>query len=171
MDEEQHYDKFSDADFEDGQWIGGEFFSSGRKHRRQQNEEDRLYGVFADGSDSDDDRKGKRRGGSGRSEADYSFPVGFVSSGVVNKPEDQDTAPHGAYDVQGPPPGAEPPHGNSGLGSGHGGLGFRSAGTRQEGDAEREAEDDEGQDGVLSTALGARWVPPCTYNPWSDHYT
>ena len=58
MDEEQHYDKFStEADFEDGQWIGGEFFSSGRKHRRQQTADDRLYGVFADGSDSDNDRR------------------------------------------------------------------------------------------------------------------
>ena len=159
MDEEQHYDKFStDADFTDGQWIGGEFFSSGRKHGRQQTEEDRLYGVFADGSDSDDDRRGKKRGGGGRIEADYSFPVGFVSSGLVNKAEDQDAAPHGAYDVQGPPRGAQEGT-TSGLGSapGHGGLGFRSAGTRQDGDATREEEEEEeGEDGVLSTALGAR---------------
>ena len=114
--------------------------------------------------------RGKKKGGGRGNEADYSFPVGFVSSGVVNKPEDQDSAPHGAYDVQGPPTQEEgstaPGLGSSRAPSGHGGLGFRSAGTRQQdSDAGRgdEEGDDEGDDGVLSTALGARWVGGCTW--------
>ena len=159
-DDEQYYERFNvDNDFEEGTWIGGEFFHKGRKQKRQQNADDRLYGVFADGSDSDDDRKRKRRGGDRGEDADYSMPVGFVSSGVVNKPP-EDSAPEGAYDVQGPPGGQE---GTAGLGAGSGGgrpglgsgggggLGFRSAGK-----ADVPDEEDEGEDGVLSTALGAR---------------
>ena len=165
--DEQYYDRFNvDNDFENGQWIGGEFFHAGKKQKRQQNADDRLYGVFADDSD-DDDRRGKRRGGGGDrgGDADYSVPVGFVSSGVVNK-QQEDAAPEGAYDVQGPPGGGQ--EGTSGLGAGGGGgggrpglgsaagggaggLGFRSAGKTEE-----DQEEEGGEDGVLSTALGAR---------------
>lgn len=51
MDEEQHMDRFDvDADYEEGEWIGGEFFHRGKRQRRQQTQEDRLYGVFAEDS-------------------------------------------------------------------------------------------------------------------------
>lgn len=36
-DDEQQYDRFDvDNDFEGGQWIGGEFFHSGKRRKRQQ---------------------------------------------------------------------------------------------------------------------------------------
>ncbi|GAX75346.1 hypothetical protein CEUSTIGMA_g2790.t1 [Chlamydomonas eustigma] len=148
MDEEQQYEKFDvDNDFEGGEWIGGEFFYTGRRQKRQQREEDRLYGVFAEGSDSDEDRRSKRGG----ERKDYTRPVGFISSGIVNnKPEDNKSEEGTSYDVQGPPE----QEGTAGLGSRGGGLGFKSAGL-QHGGAQEE-EDEEEEDGVLSTALGAR---------------
>ena len=186
--EEQQYDRFNvDNDFSDGQWIGGEFFHAGRKQKRQQREEDRLYGVFAEGSDSEDEgRRSRRKGGGGggdRGTADYSAPVGFVSSGVVNKQQPEEeavaTAPQGAYDVQGPPglgSGGGGQQGGAGLGAGRGsgggggggGLGFRSAGAQNgSGDADmeqRRKEEEEGdeEEGVLGTALGAR----CVFRAW-----
>jgi hypothetical protein len=37
MEEEQHFERFDvDNDFEGGQWIGGEFFATGRRRKRQQ---------------------------------------------------------------------------------------------------------------------------------------
>ena len=183
--EEQQYDRFNvDNDFSDGQWIGGEFFHAGRKQKRQQREEDRLYGVFAEGSDSEDEgRRSRRKGGGGdRGAADYSAPVGFVSSGVVNKQQPEEeaaaAAPQGAYDVQGPPGlgsgGGQ--QGGAGLGAGlgssggggGGGLGFRSAGAQNgSGDADmeqrrREEEEGDEEEGVLGTALGAR----CVFRAW-----
>ncbi|KIZ04951.1 Tuftelin-interacting protein 11, partial [Monoraphidium neglectum] len=88
QDEEQRYDRFDvDNDFEGGQWIGGEFFHAGKRKKRQQTEDDRIYGVFA-GSSSDDD-EGGRRGKREKKAADYTKPVGFVSSGTfVQDPED-----------------------------------------------------------------------------------
>ncbi len=137
MDDEQEHERFDvDNDYENGQFIGGEFYASGKRKKHQQTKEDQLYGVFAEGSDSDDDRRSKR-GGMGGASKDFSRPVGFVSSGVVKDPEEAKAET--AYDVQGPPP--------------HGGLGFKSGGMQN---AEEEEEEDE--HGVLSTALGARWA-------------
>jgi len=42
---------------EGGEFIGGEFYYRKKRSKRQQTEEDRLYGVFAEGSDSDEDRR------------------------------------------------------------------------------------------------------------------
>ena len=51
LDEEQHYERLDmDADFEDGEFINGEFFHRGKRQRKQQTKEDQLYGVFAEDS-------------------------------------------------------------------------------------------------------------------------
>ncbi|GAB4821104.1 hypothetical protein N2152v2_008150 [Parachlorella kessleri] len=66
LDEEQHYDRFDvDNDFEGGEWIGGEFFYT------------------------DDEYESRGRKG-GRQKADYSRPVGFVSSGVIKHGDDDE---------------------------------------------------------------------------------
>ena len=84
-DGDEEYERFDvENDFEGGQWIGGEYFYKNKRQKRQQTEEDRLYGIFAE-DDSEDEgrgRRGRRGGGAGRS--DFTKPVNFVSRGRVD---------------------------------------------------------------------------------------
>jgi hypothetical protein len=52
-----------------------------KKERRQQTREDQLYGVFAGSSDEEEGGGGRRGRKRKASEADYSQPVAFVSTG------------------------------------------------------------------------------------------
>ncbi|KAL8509484.1 hypothetical protein ACS0TY_016629 [Phlomoides rotata] len=83
--DEQEMEKFGmDNDYEDAQWIGGEFYGK-RRQKRTQTKDDILYGVFASG-DSDSDYEGsgsKKRKKDLSKRADYSKPVNFVSTGSV----------------------------------------------------------------------------------------
>ncbi|KAL3537333.1 hypothetical protein ACH5RR_000699 [Cinchona calisaya] len=90
MDEYQESERFGiENDFEDGQWIGGEFYYTKRKEKRTQTKDDILYGVFASGDSDSDDYGGlgssrKRRKDKGlSSKADLTKPVNFVSTGNV----------------------------------------------------------------------------------------
>lgn len=93
MDEFQHFERLAtDADFEEGTWIGDEFFYKKRKKKAQQTEDDRLYGVFQGSSDEEDGFK-KRRRRKGDDSAALHKEVAFVSSGVVTNttdPKDED---------------------------------------------------------------------------------
>ncbi|PRW56706.1 septin and tuftelin-interacting 1-like protein 1 [Chlorella sorokiniana] len=134
-DDEQRNERFDvDADFEGGEWIGGEFFHRGKKQKRQQTAEDRLYGIFAEDSDDEYDRRRGGPGGRGGKRADYSKPVSFVGGGVVQHgPEDGDQQQQEAG-PQGPPGsglGFAPAAGGAGVGAapaqqqgGHTGIGF-----------------------------------------------
>ncbi|XP_019182507.1 PREDICTED: septin and tuftelin-interacting protein 1 homolog 1-like [Ipomoea nil] len=67
-------------DFDNGEWIGGEFYYSNRKEKRVRTKDDVLYGIFASGnssSDSDYEGRGKKR------KKDLTKPVNFVSTGSV----------------------------------------------------------------------------------------
>ena len=96
MDEDQRYERFEDNDFEEGRWIGGEYFYTNAKKRRVQTKDEQLYGYESNASD--DDRRRQRGKGGGKKAADYTRPVGFVSSGVVKstdeKPQDVEAAEH-----------------------------------------------------------------------------
>ena len=84
MDEFQHFERLStDADFEGGQWIGGEFVYTKRKKKAQQTEEERLYGY--QGSSDDDEEEGFRSRKRKRQTDTRALHKGvsFVSSGVV----------------------------------------------------------------------------------------
>ncbi|XP_027064582.1 septin and tuftelin-interacting protein 1 homolog 1 [Coffea arabica] len=90
MDEYQEMEKFGmENDFEDGQWIGGEFYYRKRREKHTQTKDDVLYGVFASGDSDSDDYGGlgssrKRRKDKGlSSKPDFSKPVNFVSTGTV----------------------------------------------------------------------------------------
>lgn len=85
-------------------------------HRIPRRSQDILYGVFAD-SDSDGDGGRRKRGK--ETTTDYTAPVGFVKSAVINDPSQ--------------PPEASS-SGRAGLGAGTTaglGMGFRSAGVQQ----------------------------------------
>jgi Tuftelin interacting protein N terminal/G-patch domain len=85
-DNEQRVAFTADTDYEDGRWIGGEFFARSEKRGRHQTREERLYGVFADGEDDEDakfrQRKQDRKGGGGgrKREVDLTKPLNFVGS-------------------------------------------------------------------------------------------
>ena len=130
MEVDEHYERFDmDNDFEGGKWIGDEFFYSSKKRKRQQTKDEQLYGYDSDISASERPRRGKGE----KIEADYTQPVGFVSSGVVkstdDKPEDVEQAEHSASGL-GSKAARSQNGGGLGLGAGAGaagGLGFKAA--------------------------------------------
>lgn len=145
MDEKQNYERFDlDNDYEGGEWVGNEYFYRNKKQKHQQTAEDRLYGVFAD-SDSEGEGRGRKQS---RKAADFSKPVGFVSSGVTQdttqKPEDVMKSEHQTMPAAGAGLGSGPR-----LGAG-GGLGSSS----QTPSADEEMQED--QEGLLPTAFGQR---------------
>ncbi|CAL5368008.1 unnamed protein product [Camellia sinensis] len=169
MEEYQDMERFgTDNDFEDGQWIGGEFYYRKRKDKRRQTKDDVLFGVFAD-SDSDavddDDYDGsssrKHRKKDLSRKPDLTKPVNFVSTGTImpnqeidrNSKEDEDRIENAAS--------AE----SSGLGffggssSGPGvGLGFNSSSsilTKKEIDEDKDKDNNDDGD-FLPTAFGRK---------------
>eukprot|EP00898_Chlorokybus_atmophyticus_P006958 jgi/Chlat1/7263/Chrsp58S06898 len=122
-------------DYEGGKFIGDEFYFTKKRDKRKQTRDDQLYGVFNDSSDDDDGGKGGGRGRKrgrdtgGQDRADYSKPIGFVSSGKVLPTEPKQE------------PAAEPSE-RAGLGAS--GLGFAPSGRQQ----------DELEQDVLPTGFG-----------------
>lgn len=138
MDEDQRHMKFSlDDDYEDGQWIDGEFFASKKKEKRKQTREDVLYGVFNE-SDSDED-EARRRKRKFSVKEDLTKPVAFVSKGLVNQTED-DKPSDKKQEVKD----------NEGIAFSGGGLGFKPSESTK---IEQEEKDDE-EDEIFLTSFG-----------------
>lgn len=141
-----------DNDFEGGEYIDGEFFYRNKKQKRQQTKDEIIYGVFADDSDQEDDRRARKR-----DRADLTKPVSFISKGdVVNKPDeqqemqDEDQRPSFAAMA----PRSQQQESGSTMGLGSSGLGFTSAGLSSK--AAAGEEEDEVAEGVLPSAFGKR---------------
>ncbi|KAG8378618.1 hypothetical protein BUALT_Bualt07G0004200 [Buddleja alternifolia] len=151
MDEYQEMEKFGmDNDYEDGQWIGGEFYGK-RRQKRSQTKEDVLYGVFADGdSDSDDGFGSKKRRKGLAKKADYTKPVSFVSTGSVMPSQEIDNNSKEDNEIQ-----EEDDLKPAGLGLGaSSGLGFGSASSNHEvGNTHKDKDED---DVFLPSAFGKK---------------
>ncbi|KAL5977352.1 hypothetical protein ACLOJK_021698 [Asimina triloba] len=159
MDEYQGMERFgTENDYEDGQWIGGEFYYRKRREKRQQTKEDVLYGVFAD-SDSDDDSSSRKRGRKDRltsSTVDLTKPVNFVSTGTVmpNREIDRNVEERNGDD-DGRPSGLGF-NSNQGSGLGFGKEPKAGAESGMQGGVRRGSGDDEEEDDFLPTAFGQR---------------
>ncbi|KDP39564.1 hypothetical protein JCGZ_02584 [Jatropha curcas] len=167
MDDYQEMEKFGmDNDFEDGQWINGEFYYRSRKEKRKQTKDDNIYGSFNYSSNSDYDdgdgsssRKRKKGTDSGR-KADLTKPVNFVSIGTVmpNQEIDKDSKEETVDDM------FAGDNDRPGLGSGSGsepglsaGLGFNGSNNvvKQTVDVGYGG-GDEAEDNFLPTEFGRR---------------
>ncbi|CAK9159611.1 unnamed protein product [Ilex paraguariensis] len=145
-------------DYEDGQWIGGEFYHRKRKDKGVQTKDDVLYRVFAS-DDSDSDNGGgsstrKRRKDLSK-KSHFTKPVNFVSTGtVIPNQEIDDNLKEENVDA------AEEENKTSGLGLGasgscSSGLGFHSSASRIA-VTENGADQEDDGDVFLPTAFGKK---------------
>ncbi|CAM9682645.1 unnamed protein product, partial [Phaeothamnion confervicola] len=112
-----------DNDYEGGVWQDGEFYARKELRGRRQSRQEQIYGVFADGSSDEEDRrphkKGRNRGGrelGGREgKAKLSKPMNFVTakdsggagSASDGKREGKDGKPGASAGSEGPAVGDE----------------------------------------------------------------
>ncbi|KAK8628065.1 hypothetical protein V6N13_063777 [Hibiscus sabdariffa] len=141
-------------DFEDGQWINGEFYCKKRKERRTQTIDDVLYGVFASDSDSEHDgysssRKKRKEFGK---KVDLTKPVNFVSTGTVMPTQEIDKNSKVENDNNVPDDNEN--DSRPGLGSGVG-LGFSGIDTKQKNDVNVGGDEDD-DSSFLPTAFGRK---------------
>ncbi|KAK6926215.1 GCF, C-terminal [Dillenia turbinata] len=156
MDDDQEMERFGmENDYEDGQWINGEFYYRSRIERRQQTRDDALYGVFA-GSSSDEDGSSSRKRRRGSSmKADLTKPVSFVSTGTVmpnqeldknlkeeNEDKEEETAGLGIN--------------SAGFGLGFGSSSSVKKGVRDEDGNNGDDDDEEEEGNFLPTAFGKK---------------
>ncbi|CAK9158477.1 unnamed protein product [Ilex paraguariensis] len=159
MKDYQEMEKFEMVnDYEDGQWIGGEFYHRKRKDKGVQTKDDVLYRVFAS-DDSDSDNGGgsstrKRRKDLSK-KSHFTKPVNFVSTGtVIPNQEIDDNLKEENVDA------AEEENKTSGLGLGasgscSSGLGFHSSASRIA-VTENGADQEDDGDVFLPTAFGKK---------------
>ncbi|GFY83972.1 GC-rich sequence DNA-binding factor-like protein with Tuftelin interacting domain-containing protein [Actinidia rufa] len=155
MEDHQEMDRFGmENDFEDGQWIGGEFYYRKRKEKRHQTKDDVLYGVFAD-SDSDyEDGSSSRKRKKELSKKPDLKPVHFVSTGTVmpnqeidrNSKEEEERIESDSAGLSGLDIGSDS---SSGLG-----LGFHSSTSSKKQPKDNDGDDD-GHD-FLPSAFGRK---------------
>lgn len=166
MDDYQEMEKFGmENDYEDCQWIGGEFFYRNRKNKRVQSKEDVIYGTFAGSDDDEDDGGGSRKRKKER-KADFTKPVSFVSTGVVvpnqevekdlkQQSDDRPDVDQGHGLGLGATSGSGLGFNNSGLGFNNSGLGFNNSGLGFNNSA-GDDDDDEDDSNFLPTAFGKK---------------
>ncbi|XP_043690022.1 septin and tuftelin-interacting protein 1 homolog 1-like [Telopea speciosissima] len=168
MDEYQNMDRFGmENDFEDGQWIGGEFYYRKRKEKRQQTKEDVLFGVFADSDSDADDGSSRKRRKDFSKKSDFTKPVNFVSTGIVmpNQEIDKNAKEEKNEEMEMELEADEEDGSSSGLGLGANnaglGLGFKSNSAKKDSRGENGGGGgggggDDDDDDFLPTAFGRK---------------
>lgn len=112
-------------DYENPQYIAGEFFHTGKKNRsRIQTKDDAIYGTFAvNSSDSDSDgRPSRKRRNRDRLIPDLTKPVNFISTGTVNPNQEPKIDDDGSSNINHD----HTPGQGLGFGLGFSGLGFKT---------------------------------------------
>ncbi|CAL9029090.1 unnamed protein product, partial [Prunus brigantina] len=90
MDDYQEMERFGmEKDYEDSQWLGGEFYYRKRKDKCIQTKDDVLYGIFSADSDDDEDNEGSRKRRKDQ-KVNLTKPVNFVSTGIVLPNQEMD---------------------------------------------------------------------------------
>ncbi|PQQ12430.1 hypothetical protein Pyn_00140 [Prunus yedoensis var. nudiflora] len=90
MDDYQEMERFGmEKDYEDSQWICGEFYYRKCKDKHVQTKDDVLYGIFSTDSDDDKDNEGSRKRRKDQ-KVDLTKPVNFVSTGIVLPNQEKD---------------------------------------------------------------------------------
>lgn len=166
MEDYQETERFGmENDFEDGQWIGGEFYYRKRKDKRRQTKDDVLFGVFASAdSDSDyDDYSGssaRKRKKDLSKKSDLTKPVNFVSTGTVmpNQEIDRNSKEEMVENQNASADDQQPSYSGLGLGTSSGGLGFRSGSSSSKRETEENVDSqfDDGDKDFLPTAFGRK---------------
>ncbi|KAM1730099.1 hypothetical protein ACFX1S_020548 [Malus domestica] len=153
MDDYQEMERFGmEEDYEDAQWIGGEFYYRKRKDKPVQTKDDVLYGIFTADSDDDDDNGGSRKRRKDR-RVDLTKPVSFVSTGIVMPNQEVDDNSKQQNDDKRPGLGAT---NDLGFGAATGsGLGFKNPNSDSLG-GEEEEEEVEDEQNFLPTAFGKK---------------
>lgn len=158
MEEYQEMEKFGmEKDFQDGEWIDGEFYYRNRKLKCHQTQDDVLYGVFAYSNSEDDDdedgygNKSRKRRKDLSKKSDLTKPVNFISTGTVMPSQEIERNSNSDAEKEDPAAAEDPPRAGLGLGSSSGlGLGFDSLKVKK---VER---DDDTEDGFLPSAFGRK---------------
>ncbi|KAL2545635.1 Septin and tuftelin-interacting protein 1-like protein 1 [Forsythia ovata] len=93
MDDYQEMERFGmENDYDEGQWIGGEFYGK-RKQKATQTKDDILYGIFASGDSDSDSYEGsgsKKRRKDLSKKPNFTKPVNFISTGTVSPNQEID---------------------------------------------------------------------------------
>ncbi|BFG31167.1 hypothetical protein CerSpe_174410 [Prunus speciosa] len=90
MDDYQEMERFGmEKDYEDSQWICGEFYYRKCKDKHVQTKDDVLYGIFSTDSYDAKDNEGSRKRRKDQ-KVDLTKPVNFVSTGIVLPNQEKD---------------------------------------------------------------------------------
>lgn len=126
-----------DTEFNDGQFIGGEFYFRSRTEKRPQTKEEALYGYEESDSDAEDTTASKRRRRDHSRKPDLTKPVSFVSTGsVLPSEEDQQQLAQDEQQLEDGP------------------VGFRPGSQQQ--DSQLQVGDSQEEDDLLPSAFGKR---------------
>jgi len=134
----------TEGDYDQGQWIGDEFYAAGTRKRRKLTKDDMIYGVWNEGYEQEEEEEGGRG-------SVYGKPMSFVSSGTQEKEKEEEKGEtDGGWG------------GKSGLGT-RPGLGSRSSLANIDGDEETERKRKEEEEREREEQLSSHQAMPTSF--------